>query len=133
MPGLPDPQIRLVMRQNRFPPERCLHIDRCEPGIDGRAILEFQLKFAPGHRMFLFQRLYPDVWILEHTPVFTRLRDGFQAIDPLPLGNWPIVRNKNKIWMIEIDAKQMNADGHEFFKSENGVYLTEEVLPKYFL
>ena len=40
---------------------------------------------------------------------------------------------QNKIWMIEIDAKQMNADGHEFFKSENGVYLTEEVLPKYFL
>ena len=37
---------------------------------------------------------------------------------------------QNKIWMIEIDAQQMNADGHEFFKSENGVYLTEEVLPK---
>ncbi len=38
---------------------------------------------------------------------------------------------QNKLWIIEIDAKQMNADGYEFFKSENGVYLTEEVPSKY--
>lgn len=40
---------------------------------------------------------------------------------------------QNKLWVIEIDAKQMNKDGYEFFKSENGVYLTEEVPSKYFL
>ena len=40
---------------------------------------------------------------------------------------------QNKLWIITIDAKQMNADGFEFFKSENGVYLTEEVPSKYFL
>lgn len=40
---------------------------------------------------------------------------------------------ENKIWIIEIDAKRMNADGFEFFKSENGVYLIEHVPQKYFL
>ena len=30
-----------------------------------------------------------------------------------------------------IDAKQMRADGHDFFVSENGVWLTEHVEPKY--
>jgi putative RNA 2'-phosphotransferase len=40
---------------------------------------------------------------------------------------------KNKIWMITIDANHMNEDGFEFFKSENSVYLTEEVPSKYFI
>ncbi len=40
---------------------------------------------------------------------------------------------QNKLWIIEIDAKQMNKDGYEFFKSENGIYLTEEVPSKYFI
>jgi putative RNA 2'-phosphotransferase len=40
---------------------------------------------------------------------------------------------RNKIWMITIDANHMNEDGYEFFKSENGVYLTEEVPSKYFI
>jgi len=40
---------------------------------------------------------------------------------------------QNKIWMITIDAKQLNKDGYEFYKSENGIYLTEEVPSKYFI
>ena len=40
---------------------------------------------------------------------------------------------QNKLWVIEINAKQMNADGYEFYKSENGVYLTDQVPPLYFL
>jgi len=39
----------------------------------------------------------------------------------------------NKLWLIIINAKHMNEDGYEFFKSENGVYLTEEVPSKYFI
>ena len=39
----------------------------------------------------------------------------------------------NKIWIIEVDAKRMNADGYKFFKSENGVYLTDHVPSEYFL
>jgi putative RNA 2'-phosphotransferase len=31
-----------------------------------------------------------------------------------------------------VNAKQMLADGHEFFESDNGVWLTESVPPKYF-
>lgn len=34
--------------------------------------------------------------------------------------------------LIAIDARQMRIDGHTFFKSENGVWLTEYVPPKYF-
>lgn len=40
---------------------------------------------------------------------------------------------RNKIWIIGIDAKAMNRDGFKFFKSENGVYLTDHVPPEYFL
>lgn len=40
---------------------------------------------------------------------------------------------QNKIWIIEIDAKRMNTDGYEFYRSENGVYLTDHVPPKYFI
>lgn len=39
---------------------------------------------------------------------------------------------QNKIWIIEIDAKAMNDDGYEFYKSENGVYLTDNVPSYYF-
>ena len=75
------------MRQYRFPPERRLDVDGREPGIDRRTILEFQLKLAISQRMLLFQSLYPDVRIIEHTPVFPCLRNGFQVIYPLPQGN----------------------------------------------
>ena len=34
--------------------------------------------------------------------------------------------------LIAIDARQMLIDGYTFFKSENGVWLTEHVPPKYF-
>jgi putative RNA 2'-phosphotransferase len=40
---------------------------------------------------------------------------------------------QNKIWIIEIDAKAMNADGYKFYRSENGVYLTDHVPSKYFI
>lgn len=33
--------------------------------------------------------------------------------------------------ILEIDAKQMLADGHEFFLSDNGVWLVPTVAPKY--
>ncbi|HVG39972.1 MAG TPA: RNA 2'-phosphotransferase [Chitinophagaceae bacterium] len=35
--------------------------------------------------------------------------------------------------VITINAKQMHADGHRFYKSENDVWLTDIVLPQYFL
>ncbi|MCZ6795407.1 MAG: RNA 2'-phosphotransferase [Planctomycetota bacterium] len=33
--------------------------------------------------------------------------------------------------VLEVDAAAMHADGHEFFLSENGVWLTEHVPPRY--
>jgi putative RNA 2'-phosphotransferase len=33
--------------------------------------------------------------------------------------------------VLEIDCKAMLADGYEFFISDNGVYLTDSVPPKY--
>jgi len=39
----------------------------------------------------------------------------------------------NKVWLISIDAKGMNEDGHDFFITENGVYLTDHVPNRYFI
>jgi putative RNA 2'-phosphotransferase len=39
----------------------------------------------------------------------------------------------NKVWIIKIDAKQMNLDGYDFFVTENNVYLTDHVPSKYFI
>jgi putative RNA 2'-phosphotransferase len=40
-------------------------------------------------------------------------------------------QEKGKATVLEIDAKQMSEDGIKFFKLDNGVWLTEEVAPKY--
>lgn len=33
--------------------------------------------------------------------------------------------------LLEVDAKRMQADGHAFFRSDNGVWLTDAVPPRY--
>ena len=38
-----------------------------------------------------------------------------------------------KPYVIKIDCHKMLADGYKFFLSNNGVWLTEKVLPKYFI
>jgi putative RNA 2'-phosphotransferase len=38
-----------------------------------------------------------------------------------------------KVVVIIIDARRMHDDGLEFFQSENGVWLTDAVLPQYFI
>ena len=35
--------------------------------------------------------------------------------------------------VIKIDCRKMIADGHKFYLSNNGVWLTKQVLPKYFI
>jgi putative RNA 2'-phosphotransferase len=40
-------------------------------------------------------------------------------------------RRKGTTTIFEIDAKQMLADGHQFFISENGVWLVDKVSPKF--
>ena len=42
-------------------------------------------------------------------------------------------RRKSDTVILTIDAKQMLADGIQFYKSENGVWLVEYVSPKYFV
>lgn len=38
---------------------------------------------------------------------------------------------RGKCEILEIDAEKLSADGHKVFISENGVYLTDKVPPKY--
>lgn len=40
-------------------------------------------------------------------------------------------RRRGGVFLFEVDAKRMLADGHKFFISENGVWLCEHVPPKY--
>lgn len=40
-------------------------------------------------------------------------------------------RRKGKSAMLEINAKRMFADGYQFFRSSNGVWMTDNVPPKY--
>ena len=42
-------------------------------------------------------------------------------------------RHSKQIIIIRINAKQMAADGYEFFLSTNGVWLVKEVPAKYFM
>ena len=42
-------------------------------------------------------------------------------------------RRKGNLYIIKIDAKQMTEDGCKFWLSNNGVWLTEKVEPKYFI
>lgn len=41
-------------------------------------------------------------------------------------------KNENKLWIISIQAKKMWEIGYDFYKTENGVWLTDHVPPKYF-
>ena len=40
-------------------------------------------------------------------------------------------KTKTNLWIIEIEAKLMDFDGYKFYKTENGVWLTDHVPPKY--
>jgi putative RNA 2'-phosphotransferase len=42
-------------------------------------------------------------------------------------------RRKGDLVIIKINAEKMWRDGIKFYRSENGVWLTDEVLPKYFI
>jgi putative RNA 2'-phosphotransferase len=42
-------------------------------------------------------------------------------------------RHGKDVRIIRIDAKKMYADGCKFWLSNNGVWLTEKVEPKYFI
>ena len=41
-------------------------------------------------------------------------------------------KRHGKLVILVIDAKKMSADGHQFYCSENGVWLTDAVAPMYF-
>ena len=36
-------------------------------------------------------------------------------------------------YVIKVDSKKMHADGYKFFLSNNGVWLTDRILPEYFI
>lgn len=42
-------------------------------------------------------------------------------------------KHQGNLWIIAVDAKEMNEDGFEFFKSENGVFFVDHVPSKYFI
>lgn len=42
-------------------------------------------------------------------------------------------KNEQNLWIIEIKSKLMDFDGYKFYKTENNVWLTDHVPPKYIL
>lgn len=40
-------------------------------------------------------------------------------------------KRENNLWIIEVNAAKMHADGFEFFLSDNNVWLTDSVPPQY--
>lgn len=42
-------------------------------------------------------------------------------------------KQKHKVWVIAIDAKQMHENGFKFYRSQNLVYLVDNVPSKYFI
>ena len=44
-----------------------------------------------------------------------------------------VTPNNGNAYVIKVDSKKMHADGYKFFLSNNGVWLTDKILPEYFI
>ena len=109
------------------------------------SINEGMIRANQGHSVSVdlqLKKAVPPVTLYHGTPLSAKDIIGKQGLLPMKRHHVHLsadkttaevvgVRRKGKTVIFEVDAKRMLADGFTFFISDNGVWLTDSVPPKY--